>query len=253
MKEGYNYPNYPNHPQGKYLLIYIRKYLLSKLSNSKKPNYPKYIEKSKSKDNEKRYFRNIAENYKLDEQYNLCIIYKKNKNIDSHVDLKKIPFTKNILDFLYKIHSDDAHREINSLRDSVLNKNYFYKGITKDLNKVINNCSICKIKNKPIDLTKKEKYKLIVFNEPKQRYLADLAVIPKELVNNLENKNYDINNKYKYILTIVDHFSKYAESYLLENKTHNSILNALTNFFEFYGNPLELGTDNGKEFKNSLL
>ena len=67
--------------------------------------------------------------------------------------------------------------------------------------------------------------------------MADLAVIPKELFNNLEKKNYDINNKYKYILTIVDHFSKYSESYLLENKTHNSILNALTNFFESYGIP----------------
>ena len=30
LKEGFNYPRYPNHPKRKYLLIYIRNYLMKK-------------------------------------------------------------------------------------------------------------------------------------------------------------------------------------------------------------------------------
>ena len=44
-----------------------------------------------------------------------------------------------------------------------------------------------------------------------ERYIADLTYIPMEFINN--NKYYNINSKYKYILTIIDHSSKLAGSY----------------------------------------
>lgn len=72
LKQGYNYPCYPNHPYGNNLLLYIRKYLISIQKNKKFPEYPKYICKNKYNiQNEKRYFRNIAQNYIIDEEKNL--------------------------------------------------------------------------------------------------------------------------------------------------------------------------------------
>ena len=62
--------------------------------------------------------------------------------------------------------------------------------------------------------------------------------------------NNKLSKKYKYILSIVDHFSKFNDSYLLENKTQSTILEKIKLFCEFYEYPIELGSDNGREFIN---
>ena len=62
----------------------------------------------------------------------------------------------------------------------------------------------------------------------------------------------DLNNK-KYILNIIDHFSKLCKSYLLEDKKSIGILNCFKQFILEFGIPLSVGTDNGREFKNKLL
>ena len=71
-------------------------------------------------------------------------------------------------------------------------------------------------------------------------------MIPSEFLNNIENKFYDSNKKYKYIFTIIDHFSKFSQSYLLKDKKKENILDKLKLFFEFYGDPEEFGSDNGR-------
>ena len=65
------------------LLLYIRTYLLSK-KNNRSPIYPNYIldiNNETSLEIAKRYFRNIAKNYHLDDNNELYIKkYKKDKN-----------------------------------------------------------------------------------------------------------------------------------------------------------------------------
>ena len=56
-----------------------------------------------------------------------------------------------------------------------------------------------------------------------EKYIADLTYIPMEFINN--------NSKYKYILAIIDHFSKLTGSYLLINKKKDTILEKIKNFF----------------------
>ena len=82
LNEGYNYPPYQSHKEGKNLLLYIRNYLVLKKNKKKTNLYPPYIyENSKISENQKRYFRQIAMNYKLDENNNLLIKFKENKEI----------------------------------------------------------------------------------------------------------------------------------------------------------------------------
>ena len=53
----------------------------------------------------------------------------------------------------------------------------------------------------------------------------------------------------KYILTIIDHFSGWAEAYPLPNKTSDSVWQAFSNYFlPAHGTPEVLLTDNGCEF-----
>ena len=51
-------------------------------------------------------------------------------------------------------------------------------------------------------------------------------------------------------MNIIDHFSKFGISFLLENKEAKIILHYLELALEYYGMPEEIGKDNGKEFKN---
>ena len=91
---------------------------------------------------------------------------------------------------------------------------------------------------------KSEKFKLIIFNRPSSRYFADITDLPTELRQN---------TKYLYLLNIVDHFSKFVNSYLLTHKTKNNILDCFKYFFEDYGEPIEIGFDNGREFVNNAV
>ena len=72
----------------------------------------------------------------------------------------------------------------------------------------------------------------------------DLTELPKEL---------KANNNYIYLLDIIDHFSKYGISIPLENKEANTVFKNLKTALECNGFPEELGSDNGKEFKNKIL
>ena len=164
-----------------------------------------------------------------------------------------ISFVKDIEVFLNQIHIETAHRGRDALRNALLEKNIYYKGIISDINSIINKCTICNLKNNKPKLLKADKYKLVIFDRPKERYIGDLTSIPIEFINNTNNIFYEINKGYKYIFAIVDHFSKFCDCYLLKDKKQNSILKALKNFIDFYGKPKEFGCDNGREFVNSVI
>ena len=111
LKQGYNYPLYPNNKIGKNLLIYIREYLIKKKNNKRKNLYPPYIKENLiNAENLKRYFRKIACNYIIDKDDNLYYKYfikqnnYDNKSLEKENKIKeyipmKIPFKKNILEY----------------------------------------------------------------------------------------------------------------------------------------------------------
>lgn len=58
----------------------------------------------------------------------------------------------------------------------------------------------------------------------------------------------------QYILTLVDHFSKWAEAIPLRNHTALTVARALmTHVFSKYGAPRQILTDRGSEFESSLF
>ena len=102
-------------------------------------------------------------------------------------------------------------------------------------------CDLCSKKNKSI--FKREPCCQIITSFPKQRYIIDVTELPDE---------FNIKDKF-YLFNIIDHFSKFGMSHLIKDKKAETILEKLKLSFESYGFPLEIGSDNGPEFKNSLV
>ena len=59
---------------------------------------------------------------------------------------------------------------------------------------------------------------------------------------------------YEYILTIVDHFSRFVQTFALRNKEAKTVAKVLFfDFMERFGAPVRLMHDQGKEFENNLF
>lgn len=61
------------------------------------------------------------------------------------------------------------------------------------------------------------------------------------------------NQGYKYILTVIDAFSKYAWAYPLKSKEAVGVAEALSDLFNTHDVPKELHADNGGEFVADLM
>lgn len=114
--------------------------------------------------------------------------------------------------------------------------------MTRDILNFVKACPFCNNSNKYKKL--KGKNKIIIENGPHYRYVADLWTLPKEITKY---------TKYKYILDIVDHFSKWYYGYLLFSKEAEEVFKNMEIFLENFGYPKILQMDNGGEFKNNII
>ena len=76
-----------------------------------------------------------------------------------------------------------------------------------------------------------------------KRYQADTVELDSRITHN---------HAYPYLLTIVDHFSKYGFAYAISDKKAETIRNYMAQAFVI-GEHQMLHTDNGKESVNELL
>ena len=90
---------------------------------------------------------------------------------------------------------------------------------------------------------RKRVIKYIRSKKPYERYQVDLVELAKEL---------NMKDRFKYLLTWVDHFSKYAWAIPIWNKEAAPVRNALAQVF-ISGYPKYLQSDNGKEFTNQTF
>ncbi|KAF7685352.1 Pro-Pol polyprotein [Cucumispora dikerogammari] len=63
----------------------------------------------------------------------------------------------------------------------------------------------------------------------------------------------DVNNNYKYILVVIDCYSKFIWAFSLITKSPTHVKTSLLQIFNTFAPPKILQSDNGKEFKNSTL
>ena len=115
--------------------------------------------------------------------------------------------------------------------------------MSKDIRLFIKNFANCTIikSNKPLKPLNKQ----IISYFPLERLELDLTYLSKIYPKNA--------SKYKYIFSIVDHFSKYAKAYLLVTKEAKEVLNYLKKFIDEYGKPNIVQSDNGGEITANII
>ena len=69
----------------------------------------------------------------------------------------------------------------------------------------------------------------IISKKSKERYVIDLT----DITNDINDENYN----YKFILNIIDHYSKFCGSNLLKTKRVDEVLICINDFICRYGEP----------------
>ena len=121
-------------------------------------------------------------------------------------------------------------------------ENFWLPGLAGLVNEFIAECAIC-CKN-----AKKEKtYK--TFLKPIEPVFEPFVRLSIDLYGPLQSPTGK-----KYILVMIDSFSKLVEFAAIKDKTPESVAEALfSNWFNRYGMPVQILHDSGTEFRNSLL
>ena len=140
------------------------------------------------------------------------------------------------LTILERYHSGKTnHRGIEETYNRLKDK-YFWPKLQQSIENYINECDACR-------LAKYERHPLkLKFN------ITPTGSRPFEIIH-IDSLSLD---KQKF-LTIVDSFSKYAQTYPLASMQRTEIVSKLLIFFSHHGIPKLIVADNGGEFKNDLL
>ncbi|KAG0440842.1 Gag-Pol polyprotein [Dictyocoela muelleri] len=143
---------------------------------------------------------------------------------------------KHAMEFHVKNVHDQCHLGINKLED-LCNKKFF--GIRRDIiRKIVSNCQICSLAQ---PLKYKDEVHHIIAKKPNERFQIDL----------IDLKSYsEENGGYKWILTVIDIYSRFGFVKALKNKTGTLVVAGLKDIFHEHGPCEILQSDNGTEFKN---
>ena len=173
------------------------------------------------------------------ELYNYRIVNDDNTK-NKIVKKFRIPKSKEIKNILYNALDKRNHGGIYATNYYISNNNIYWINMINDIKEYISKCVTC-AKIKTDNKTKKNLCNTILSNGPKDRYVADLYVLPPELNSS--------HTSYKYVIDIIDHFSKYTESNLFNTKESYEIFPIIKNFIKIHGAPKYLITDKGGNLK----
>ena len=162
-----------------------------------------------------------------------------------------IPFKTEISKIIENAHNPFStikikHNGIHTVLHNIQADNIYWAKMKQDITNYIATCSDCIIL-KPEKVIKQSK--TIETVGPLHRYIADLYQIPKNQSDAASKNSYP---NYKYVLMVVDHFSKYLWGTLLENKEGSTIIQEMELIFKQFGKPKIFHSDNGREFQNKM-
>ncbi|KAF9760573.1 Transposon Tf2-6 polyprotein [Nosema granulosis] len=132
-----------------------------------------------------------------------------------------------------------GHGSAQNLRYHLLKK-YTWKGAAKDIKEFVDKCIICQKNKSP---TKQSDCSPIVAGNKNDLWEIDV-VGPLPLSE----------RGYRYILTMIDHCTKCAEIVPLRTKSMEEVRDAVnSSLIGKHGVPVEILSDNGKEFSNAAI
>ena len=159
-----------------------------------------------------------------------------------------IPFQDEINNIIHSFHTNygqlqEKHYGNNTTLANIQQRGFYWAKMNNDIKEFITNCEVCNY-NKIEEPLKAPV--IIVSKGPLHRIQGDLWQIPKKIYQS-------IGKTHLYIITCVDHFSKYKWCYLIKDKQPQTIKQILELVFSTFKPPAIFHTDNGGEFKNGII
>lgn len=139
---------------------------------------------------------------------------------------------------------ENRHRELACVRRDKLMfdlKTRIYCVRREEVEEVLERCTACMFRRR---LTTRPPVRAIVASSIAERYQADLVDLRYYV---------EANDGYCWIVNILDVYSKYLMSVPLKSKSAADVKAGFEYLFLTFGEPKELQTDNGREFRNITL
>ena len=148
-------------------------------------------------------------------------------------------FEKKLIKLILNEEHECSHKGIKKMIKSINQK---YYGIpVEEIKEFVKNCKDC------IGFNNLNTVKITLINEITKKY-------DRYMMDCVDLRKYaDQNDGYSWILNIMDTYTKYLWSFKMKNKSAENVKECLDTLFKNFGVPVELQSDNGKEFANSLL
>ena len=133
-------------------------------------------------------------------------------------------------------HDMNAHPAKERMQNKIL-MHFWWSGMSGDIKKYTSACKICAarqgqgLKRKP-QMTAHE-----IVPKPFYKIAADILKIAPSRTGS------------KYVLVVIDTYTKYPEVYVIQNQTAHTIERCFADFFARWWKPYILVTDNGPQFK----
>ena len=149
-------------------------------------------------------------------------------------------FQKN--EIIHQAHQKaGSHLRCKQTYDVVIEMGYYWNKMIEDIKLFIFRCDICQ--SRTTNPQKHNLVKHIKSRYPGERFQADTVYL----------SDYIADDSNRYLLTMVDHFSKFGFAQIISNKKKETIKTKLIGMFGQQFSPKMLHTDNGKEFDNKQL
>ena len=149
---------------------------------------------------------------------------------------------KEIITLIHDSATEAAHRGTDATANKI-KEHFVWYNLYEQVKKYVGECIVCQRRKVPTTSGTQGHLMPTVINAPWYRIGIDFVgpISPES-------------NKKKHILVIVDAFTKYALAFALENNDARSVADTLiNNVFPAIGIPVEIISDNGSHFRNSVI
>ncbi|GFO41784.1 gypsy retrotransposon integrase-like protein 1 [Plakobranchus ocellatus] len=173
------------------------------------------------------------------------IVYRRYEDLGRNVDVKQVVLRKPLREYVMLVAHDSisgAHLGISRKKDKVL-CNFYWPRVDGDVTRYCRSCDVCQqtVKKGTVPRVPLEKVPLI--DTPFKRVAIDL-VGPMSPPNEAGHR---------FILTLVDYATRFAESVPLHKIDKESVTEALVDIYSRLGVPEEVLSDQGTQFISDCM
>ena len=171
------------------------------------------------------------------------ILYRKNPKIKSSGNLQLVAPGELRKMILKHLHDGPTASHVGSNRTyGSVKQRFYWPHMKQDVLTWCSNCACCAQRKRGIGISKAPLHQVPVGDRCERVSLDIIGPLPETGKHNI------------YILTIVDHFTKFAEAYPLMDQTAITVADSFAvNWISHYGVPDQIHCDQGRQFESNLL